>query len=117
MGKNALVMGFLPSLVAGLLIGYFLNAYPDAAGGNVGGNVTKVEYSSSMMEELDKFLLPVLFIVMILSALRIIFNLGALGLISSLLGYAGMVMIMSGAEFFGFLYLFLGGVLCVASGD
>jgi hypothetical protein len=117
MGKGTLVMGFLPALVAGLLMGYFLNAYPDASSGRVGDKIEKVEYSNPVMEILDKFLLPAFFILMILFALKAIFNIGLLGLISALLGYAGMIMIMSGAEFFGFLYLLFGGILCLASTD
>jgi hypothetical protein len=112
MGKGALVMGFLPALVAGLLMGYFLNAYPDAGSGRVGDKVEQVEYDSPIMEALDKFLLPAFFIVMILFALKAIFNIGLLGLVSALLGYAGMLMIMSGVEFFGFMYLLFGGMLC-----
>jgi hypothetical protein len=117
MGKGALVMGFLPALVAGLLMGYFLNAYPEAGSGRVGDKVEQVEYDSPIMEALDKFLLPAFFIVMILFSLKAIFNIGLLGLISALLGYAGMLMIMSGAEFFGILYLLFGGMLCLASSD
>jgi len=54
---------------------------------------------------------------MILFALKALFNIGLLGLISALLGYTGMIMMMSGAEFFGFMYLLFGGMLCYASGD
>ncbi|MFZ2455822.1 MAG: hypothetical protein WAX07_05045 [Candidatus Altiarchaeia archaeon] len=117
MGKGALVTGFLPALVAGLLMGYFLNAYPDAGSGRVGDKVEKVEYDNPLLEALDKFLLPAFFIGMILFALKALFNIGLLGLISALLGYTGMIMMMSGAEFFGFMYLLFGGMLCYASGD
>jgi len=117
MGKNAFVMGFLPALTAGLLMGYLLNAYPGAMDGKAGSDVKNVGYSDSALEESGDVLLPVVFILMILAALRFIFNLGALGLLSSLLGYAGMLMVMSSAWFFGFLYMFLGGTLCLASGD
>ena len=117
MGKNALVMGFLPALVAGLLMGYFLNAFPNAGDGTLGDPDEAKEYSSPLLQVLDKVLLPALFILMILMALRILFQIGILGLLSALLGYAGMLMIMSGVEFFGFLYLLFGGTLCLASGD
>ncbi len=117
MGKSALFMAFLPALIAGLLMGYFLSAYPDAASGKHGSKVQKAEYSNPLMEGLDDFLVPVFFIFMILFALKLIFRISLMGLVSALMGYAGMIIIMSGSGFFGLLFLVFGGMLCFFSAD
>ena len=117
MSRSALLLGFIPALVAGLLMGSFLNAYPSDASGRTGYDIPKAEYSSAWMEGLDNLLLPAFFIFMILLMLKLIFNIRFVGLFSALLGYAGMIMLMTGEEFYGFLYLFFGGILCISFED
>ncbi len=117
MGKGALLLGFFPALVAGLLMSSFMSLYPGIGSGRVSSDVPKAEHSSTWMEGLDDFLLPVFFIFMILFAVRLLFNIGFLGLFSSLVGYVGIIIIVSSGDFFGFLYLFFGGMLCLVSAD
>jgi hypothetical protein len=117
MGRRALFLAFLPALVAGLFMGFFLSAYPSAASGKMGYKARDVEYSSPLMGVLDEFLVPVFFIFMVLFAMKLVFQIRFLGLVSALMGYSGMVLIMSGSGLLGLLFLVFGGIICFTCAD
>ncbi len=127
MGKRALFICFIPAVIAGLFMGLFINYFPTIVSWNGGVNASAGDANSTKQAggELNtllagdngSWLIAFVFILMILAVLRIVFGVKLAYLVSALFSYMGMVLIVGGPSFIGWMYLFFGGAFSLVSMD